>query len=359
MLAVSSRKWLKSAAVASILGGMATVGVNGLIAQNTVPRPATAGTAAAPAVQARPATAVPQPTAPGTAAARPAIPAQPTSGVPVGAPQGGVPQPTAAQQAAAAQAAAQPAAAPAPLSVSPSGQPLKNKLTIEQLGNLLAGLGLKAEKTDTRFDFAFAAKHEEEWELSMSAVLSNDGDTIWVMAWLDELPKNSNEIPRVALLRLLADNDKLGTGKFFAYVPSNRRFVLQRVILNENITSAGFRDVLIDLGRAVAGTYSHWSVTSWQEGVGTGSSGEQQAGTNVPAPIGGAATAGPGPAAPTTTNGGVRPATTATAPAAQQVPVARPQPGVAPATVPANNVPRTATGPAPAGQPAQPGAVRR
>ena len=52
------------------------------------------------------------------------------------------------------------------------------------------------------------------------------------MAWLDELPRSASDVPRVALLRLLADNDKMGGGKFFTYVPGIRRFVLQRVIPN-------------------------------------------------------------------------------------------------------------------------------
>ena len=38
----------------------------------------------------------------------------------------------------------------------------------------------------------------------MSAVLSQNGQSIWLMAWLDELPRSSAEVPRAALLRLLA-----------------------------------------------------------------------------------------------------------------------------------------------------------
>lgn len=140
----------------------------------------------------------------------------------------------------------------------------RNPLNVESLGTMLSALGLKAQRTESRYDFQFAAKHDEEWNLSMSVVLSNDEKSIWVMAWLDELPKAAQDVPRTALLRLLADNDMLGSGKFFAYVSSNRRFVLQRVIANENITSASFREVLTDLGKTVATTYPHWSVANWK-----------------------------------------------------------------------------------------------
>jgi hypothetical protein len=146
------------------------------------------------------------------------------------------------------------------------GQPAKGTLTIATLGNLLAAINIKATKTESRYDFAFEAKHGEEWNLSMSVVLSTDEKTIWLMAWLDELPQSSADVPRTALLRLLSDNDKMGNGQFFAYVSSNRRFVLQRVIENANITSASFRTSLLELGATVVNTFPHWAVTNWKQG---------------------------------------------------------------------------------------------
>ena len=83
------------------------------------------------------------------------------------------------------------------------------------------------------------------------------------MAWLDELPKSSSEVPRNALLRLLARNDKLGNGKFFAYIAANRRFVMQRIVPNQNMTTANFRDILKDLGQSVVETYPEWAVSNW------------------------------------------------------------------------------------------------
>lgn len=144
------------------------------------------------------------------------------------------------------------------------------QLTQESLGNLLAAMGLDAKKVEQRYDFMFEATHEDnKWELSMTAVLSKDGSSIWVMAWLDELPRSAADVPRTALLRLLANNDRLGSGKFFAYIASNRRFVLQRVIPNNGISTAMFRDVLQDLGASVVETYPHWSVANWSRSEGS------------------------------------------------------------------------------------------
>ncbi len=145
----------------------------------------------------------------------------------------------------------------------------------EQLGNLLKAMGLEATKVDSRYDFQFKAIHnKEEWDLSMTAVLSQDGSAIWLMAWLDQLPKSSADVPRTALLRLLSDNDRLGSGKFFAYVATNRRFVLQRVVANEGVSTKVFRGWLDDLGGSVADTFDHWSVASWKatDGSSTASS---------------------------------------------------------------------------------------
>ena len=142
----------------------------------------------------------------------------------------------------------------------------------EQLGNLLKAMGLEATKIDTRYDFQFKAIHnKEEWDLSMTAVLSQDGSAIWLMAWLDQLPKSSADVPRTALLRLLSDNDRLGNGKFFAYVATNRRFVLQRVVANEGVTTRVFRGWLDDLGGSVADSFDHWSVSAWKATDGSNS----------------------------------------------------------------------------------------
>ena len=139
-------------------------------------------------------------------------------------------------------------------------------LTEETLGELIAASGLKATKEDKRYDFALDGTYNEaSWQHSMSAVLSQDGQTIWIMAWLDELPKTAPEVPRSALLRLLAENDKLGAGKFFAFVPANRCFVMERVIGNREMEPEQFRAVLDDLAQSVADTHAVWSVAGWSK----------------------------------------------------------------------------------------------
>jgi hypothetical protein len=151
-------------------------------------------------------------------------------------------------------------------SAARAADPAPGALTEKSLGELLESLTLKPDKQQQRYDFAFLAPFgDQKWELSMSAVLSQDGTSIWIMAWLDECPKSAAEVPRTALLRLLAENDKLGGGKFFAYIPSNRRFVLQQVVPNENMTAAKFKVILQDLGTTVVETHPTWSVAGWNQ----------------------------------------------------------------------------------------------
>lgn len=145
-----------------------------------------------------------------------------------------------------------------------AAKPKAGELNTELLGTLLKAMGLKPDKVEQRYDFIFRSIHDrEEWDLSMTAVMSADNSSIWVMAWLDDLPKSAADVPRTALLRLLAANDRLGKGKFFAYVASNRRFVLQRVVPNQNISTRMFADVLKDLGASVVDSYPQWSTAAW------------------------------------------------------------------------------------------------
>lgn len=138
------------------------------------------------------------------------------------------------------------------------------QISEDQLGQLIGALGLQPTKKGNRFDFAFEAQMQDQsWALSMSAILSQDGSSLWVMAWLAELPQSSNDVPRTALLKLLAANDQLGDGKFFAYIPSNRRFVMQRSVPNANITSAALRNLLQDLGSSVVENYPIWNTANW------------------------------------------------------------------------------------------------
>ena len=142
--------------------------------------------------------------------------------------------------------------------------PAPGQLSEADLGNMLAAIGLKPTKTEQRYDFAFKTSYRgEEWKFSMSSVLSRNGEAVWVMAWLDQIPSTANEVPRTALLRLLAANDRLGNGKFFAYIPTNKRFVLQRVVKNEEMTSKKMMEILQDLAASVADEYPTWAVTNW------------------------------------------------------------------------------------------------
>ena len=142
--------------------------------------------------------------------------------------------------------------------------PLPGQISETELGEILATLGLEPTKTEQRYDFAFMTSYRgEEWKFSMSAVLSRNGQSLWVMAWLDQIPLTSSEVPRTALLRLLAANDRMGEGKFFAYIPNNKRFVLQRVVANRDMNNKKIKDLLQDLAASVADEYPTWSVANW------------------------------------------------------------------------------------------------
>ena len=66
-----------------------------------------------------------------------------------------------------------------------TAQPKAGELNNELLGTLLQAMGLKPEKVEQRYDFIFRSIHDrEEWDLSMTAVMSADNSSIWVMAWL-------------------------------------------------------------------------------------------------------------------------------------------------------------------------------
>ena len=126
--------------------------------------------------------------------------------------------------------------------------PLPGQISEAELGEILATIGLKPTKTEQRYDFAFKTSYRgEEWKFSMSAVLSRNGESVWVMAWLDQIPQTAGEVPRTALLRLLAANDRMGEGKFFAYIPNNKRFVLQRVVANRDMNNKKVMELLQDL----------------------------------------------------------------------------------------------------------------
>ena len=170
-----------------------------------------------------------------------------------------------------------------------TAQPKAGELSDELLGTLLQAMGLKPEKLEQRYDFIFRSIHDrEEWDLSMTAVMSADNSSIWVMAWLDDLPKSAADVPRTALLRLLAANDRLGKGKFFAYVASNRRFVLQRVVPNQNISTRMFADVLKDLGASVVESYPQWSTSAWSSSSNVASGGTVDGGQPAEGALNGA-----------------------------------------------------------------------
>jgi len=140
----------------------------------------------------------------------------------------------------------------------------KNPLSVEGLGTLLEAMGLKATQYESSFSFTFPFKAEAEWNMTMAATMSTDEKGVWITAYLADLPQAAADVPRAALLKLLAQNDELGDGLFFAYIPKVRKIVLERVIYNEGITSAAFKEAIREVATRVVETQQLWTVSEWK-----------------------------------------------------------------------------------------------
>jgi hypothetical protein len=156
-------------------------------------------------------------------------------------------------------------AADADKSAKSSKPAARNPLSVEELGLLLEAMGLKATQFESSFSFTFPFKAEAEWNMTMSATMSTDARGVWITAYLADLPQAAADVPRTALLKLLAQNDELGDGIFFAYIPKVRKIVLQRVIYNDGITSVIFKEAVRELATRVVETQQLWTVSEWKQ----------------------------------------------------------------------------------------------
>ena len=144
--------------------------------------------------------------------------------------------------------------------------PAAGAVNSDSLGQMLVLMEFKPRAAESRFDFEYQLRQgDQDWGFAMSVVLSQDAGTIWVMAWLEEMPKKAAKVPAAALLRMLAENDRLGNGKFFAYDRQNRRFLMQRVLPNKGITPGFLREVFRDMASGVISSHQAWSVARWAE----------------------------------------------------------------------------------------------
>jgi len=194
------------------------------------------------------------------------------------------------------------AAGKAPAKASTPDTDESTQLTVEALGTMLEAMGLKPNKFESSFNFTFPFKaktegdkadKDVEWNMTMAATMSTDEQGIWLTAFLAELPQTAADVPRTALLRLLAQNDELGEGIFFAYIPKVKKIVLECFIANEDISSALFKECLTDLASRVAATQQYWNVADWKQspassGKESASDEKKSAGGDKPAALTGA-----------------------------------------------------------------------
>jgi hypothetical protein len=84
----------------------------------------------------------------------------------------------------------------------------------------------------------------------------------------------------------------LGDGIFFAYIPKVRKIVLERMIHNEGITSANFKESISELATRVTETQPLWTVSEWKQtpvssGSGKESAADEKSGSEKPAALNG------------------------------------------------------------------------
>jgi hypothetical protein len=107
--------------------------------------------------------------------------------------------------------------------------------------------------------------------MAMTATMSDDKLGIWITAYLADMPQTAADVPRTALLKLLAQNDELG-GMFFAYIPKVRKIVLERTVFNQGITTASFKESIEELATRVTETQPLWTVSEWKQSPASASS---------------------------------------------------------------------------------------
>ncbi len=152
-------------------------------------------------------------------------------------------------------------AATAVQAATPDGPTPEWKIRFAWVGQTLRTAGFQPQQADLRYDFQFTQVYKSRsWQFTMSAVLSQDGETLWLVAWLNELPEDAQPSAE-ALLQVLTLNDRLGGNTFFAYLPTYRRLVLERPVglQGRRLDGKALREVILDLSRTVADTYSTWS----------------------------------------------------------------------------------------------------
>ncbi len=137
------------------------------------------------------------------------------------------------------------------------------KIRFAWLGQTLRAAGFEPTKASLRYDFRFSHQYDgQPWQFTMSAVLSQDGETLWLLAWLGTVPEDTQAVNAQQLLQLLALNDKIAPRRFFAYLPTYKRLVLEQPISlqNRRLDGKTLRQYVIDFGKVVASTYPHWSL---------------------------------------------------------------------------------------------------
>lgn len=139
-------------------------------------------------------------------------------------------------------------------------------LTPESLGTLLReDMGLDASPFENRHDFLYKADlQNQELELFFSVALSTDQKQLRVRAWLDPLPEGM--ISEEPLLKLLNRNAELTAGLHYAYSREGRRFLIEAVLKNDQMTAEKLKTALNEVSMEVATSWGLWATSEWTTG---------------------------------------------------------------------------------------------
>lgn len=136
-------------------------------------------------------------------------------------------------------------------------------LSFEDLGRMLHTMSMEPTRVQARYDFLYHAKFDgQEMELFFSILLGKDGSDVRVKAWLDPLPERT--VSQEPLLEMLSRNEGLNQGLRFSYSRQMNRFLLEKTVLNQNITPELLGSIFQDVSLHVAENWETWSTSQWK-----------------------------------------------------------------------------------------------
>ncbi|HCS50296.1 MAG TPA: hypothetical protein DIW81_01680 [Planctomycetaceae bacterium] len=139
------------------------------------------------------------------------------------------------------------------------------QLTMNDLGRLIQELQLTPKLVGSQYDVVYQAEmNDQEIEVFFSLKLTNDHSKVRIRAWLDPLPES--EISEKHLLELLAAGSELESCFHFGYNKDVKRFLLEAIVPNQNLTSKDLDTTMLQVSEEVSNTWLLWATSEWVAG---------------------------------------------------------------------------------------------